>query len=322
MSIWAQMNCIPRAGLEMWNHHEAGVSTNGHMADYSGNARHLTVGSNQPVITPDVINDEPAWYWDGTKSGLQNGTTINAKHIFLLAGHELAAFTQQRGLLTGVTSGDALLSEASGTKFVNSSPTLYRRNGVTFAAANMQAPMVSVGILEAVFSAGISPNGTVLGEHGSVGGRRWKGWATDLIVYSRVLSEIEVYHIYRYYAWRYWLWQISGGLNVWPFLANKSRGYEQDREYYLSEPYSGETTALLRGEPKESFLLSFTNRTQAEFLAARQFHRTHYPNTKFVYRDHRFRPYRETVVKFTSQLREQGSDVSMRFNYSFEISEA
>lgn len=108
---------------------------------------------------------------------------------------------------------------------------------------------------------------------------------------------------------------------VFPYFSNKTRTSQLDREHYLSEPYSGDPKALVRGQPKRVFTLTFLNRTQAEFLAAETFWISHYPLTTFTFNDYRFFPARAHTVRFISPLREQGNDVTLRFNYSFDVIE-
>src|SRR5262249_48970060 len=110
-------------------------------------------------------------------------------------------------------------------------------------------------------------------------------------------------------------------LDVFPYVADRVRTLEMDQEHFVSEPYSGDPKVLTRGNFRRGFALIFTTRTQAEYLAAETFFSAHPPPTHFIFRDYRFLPYRESEVMFTSTFKEQGSQVSLRFSYSFEIKE-
>lgn len=96
---------------------------------------------------------------------------------------------------------------------------------------------------------------------------------------------------------------------------------QRSLENYESEPYSGDPKVLVRGTAKRAFTLIFTGRSQAEYDAAETFWLTHYPRVTFTFRDYRFYPARDFSAYITSQFREQGSETSGRFNYSFDIAE-
>ena len=109
--------------------------------------------------------------------------------------------------------------------------------------------------------------------------------------------------------------------DVFPFQIDRTRTGAWDKEHYESNPYSGPTKVLERGNIVGSYSLIATVRTQAEFDAAKAFHASHLTPTAFYYRDYRYYPYRDVLVKFASGFREQGSQVSLRFNYSFDVVE-
>jgi hypothetical protein len=92
-----------------------------------------------------------------------------------------------------------------------------------------------------------------------------------------------------------------------------SPAYRVDRTHDLK--------ALVRGSFLSGYSLPFLLRQEEEFTAAKAFYEQHHPITPFVIRDYRFYPYQEVTVRIASPFREQGSDVSLRFNYSFDVVE-
>jgi hypothetical protein len=332
MTDWTKKN-IPRADLLAWHMHEPDVSANNSVLDYSGNALNLSCGAgNSPVIqTIAAINGQPAWYFNGSRDPLAStsSTGQGVKHAFILCSHEDATFNELRGVLSGKTSNVILVSNNTGDTFFDPSSfgfgaTVYRKNDFIFANNNAKAPMSGTwALIELSFVTGGSIDGIQVGQQTTITARKWKGWWADQLVYSAVKNEASRRFIYEYYAQRYWVWQQdSAGRYVFPFAANKTRSLERDKEHYLSEPYDGDPKALVRGSYKNRYELPFLIRDQEELDAAKAFYDQHFPLTKFVFRDYRYYPYRDTVVRINSPFREQGSDVSYRFNYSFEVIEA
>ena len=109
--------------------------------------------------------------------------------------------------------------------------------------------------------------------------------------------------------------------DVFPFQIDRTRSAGYDKEHYESNPYSGPTKVLERGNIIGSYSLVATVRTQAEWDTVKAFQAAHLTPTPFYYRDYRYYPFRDVLVKFASSLREQGSQVSLRFNYSFDVVE-
>ena len=109
--------------------------------------------------------------------------------------------------------------------------------------------------------------------------------------------------------------------DLFPYFPDRTRSASFDQERYESEPYSGSVKVLVRGTYHGKYSLPFTNRTQAEYDAAKAFHAAHRPPTTITYRDVRFYPYRDVTVKIVSAFREVGTMVSMRFSYTFDVEE-
>jgi hypothetical protein len=315
--------------MEAWHMFEAGHSGDSVINDYSGNDRHVNAtGLNPPVLTSDLVYGQPGWYFNGsTTDPLYYTGSVTWKHLFILASAEGTTFNQNRGLVSGPTSGDALTSNNSGDTFFNfgfGSDYQYRKSGVAFAESNQKAPMSATHqILELRRTAGVTMDGIQIGKQRNLAGRIWKGWFFEDLMYSVEKTDLEVFNVYRYFAMRYQVWQIDAttGLYVFPFAADRTLDSETDKENYLSEPYDGDAKALTRGSFKGRYSLPFSTREQEEFDAARAFHAQHYPLGEFVYRDYAFYPYKEVRVRFASPFRRHGSNVTFRFNYSFDIVE-
>lgn len=324
--FWNKMNIVPQSSLEAWHMYEEGVSSNILVQDYSGHGRHLTVGAgNSPVLTDGIINGLPAWYMNGSRDPLTYTGSVTAKHIFIVASYELAAFPGYKGLLSSLSAGNMLTSNNSGDKFYQfGAGYKYRMADLGYSLDNQKAPMNGTfAVIELVLpGAGSALDGLRVGQEAADTARRWKGWFAELLVYSTEQSDLVRCRLYEYFAMRYKLWQkTASAQNIFPFPSNRSRNIEIDREHYLSDPYSGSSKALIRGDFIQASQWPFALRLQAEYEAAESFHQEHYPLTHFVMRDWRFTPPRDVVSRFSSPLREQGSDVTYRFNYSFDTIE-
>lgn len=331
---WKNMNLIPMHDMAFWHMYEQGVSTQQLCKDYSGNGRDLTCTLvNRPTINTNALNGNPGWYWDGaTKIPLAwTGSTLNGlKHIFVVASADEATFAIDRGLLSGAATFGVLVGQVSTNKFYDLSgifgsyiPSLA---DVQYSVSTFPGPMSgNFAVIELQSTTGFSLDGIQVGRDRNFTGpsRIWQGYWFEQMAYTTQLTDPERWKIYQYFAMRYWLWQqkTAGGLDVFPFPANKARASQLDQEHFLSEPYMGDPAALVRGNAKSAYTLPFTTRTQAEYEAAEQFHKTHYPVTHFNYRDFRFNPYRDKECAIVSPFREQGSEVTYRFNYAFDIAE-
>lgn len=323
---WKNMNVIPFADLEGWHMHEPGVSTNRLAKDYSGKGRDIQSALlNQPTLTANVLNGQSGWYFNGTATvPMQWSGSVNIKHAFVVCSADEATTTQYRGLLSGITTGDILTLNITSNLFYDFSASAFRKADVSYAANAQAGPMSgSFAVIEIIYNAGVAMDGLQVGLQRNQAGRIWKGYWLENICYSAIKNDFERLRIYQYLAMRYYLWQqkTAGGLDVFPFAANKARSSELEQEHFLSEPYSGTPAALVRGDDKRAFTLPFTTRTQAEYEATEEFHKTHFPVTHFNFRDFRFYPARDSECMITSPLREQGSEVSFRFNYAFDVAE-
>lgn len=317
---WKNMNVVPMADIEMWHQYEAGVSGHNIIYDYSGKNRTITCGAgNAPVLTPNVYNSQPGWYFNGSRDPLAWSGSVTLKHVFILMSLDEATFTTERGVLSGLTAGDILVTNSSGTYFYDLSADTYRKSDVVYPAASQSAPVNGAfALVEIVYNAGVSMDGLQVGKQRTLA-RNHKGYFFEQLGYSGIKNDFERLRIYRYFAMRYQAWpKVASGLNVFPFPADRVNGQELDREHYLSEPYDGDLKALVRGDFKSGFECPFTLRIEPEYNAAVAFYKEHYPLTNFILRDYRYIDPRDTQVRFGSSVKEQGSNVTYRFNYTFD----
>jgi hypothetical protein len=214
---WHELGLVPTANMAFWHQYEAGVSGHDFVADYSGNARNLAGGTVDPVLQTNVVYGQPAWYFDGINTDPLGWTGANSNpvHMFVLAAAEGASFNLNRGLLTGVTVGDLLTSNNTGTTFfdlgVTPDPT-YKKSGVTYAENNMQAPMNGLfELIEYIANAGAwAPNGIQVGRQRDIAGRIWKGWWADQMGFTSQLSNTDLRRVLLYYSLRYGVHLVAG----------------------------------------------------------------------------------------------------------------
>jgi hypothetical protein len=213
---WHQLGLVPTTNMAFWHQYEAGVSGHDTVADYSGNARNLAGGTVDPVLGTNLLNGQPAWYFNGsTTDPLKWTGAISVVHMFVLAAAEGAAFDLNRGLLTGVTSGDLLTSNNTGTTFFDLGITpdpAYKKSGVTYAENNMQAPMNSrFELIEYIANAGAwTPDGIQVGRQRDIAGRIWKGWWADQMGFTGELGVTARRRVLLYYALRYGVHLVTG----------------------------------------------------------------------------------------------------------------
>lgn len=324
---WNKFDFLPKKDLEAWHHYVPGATGHTAVFDYSGNDRTLySDPSNTSYLVSDVAGGQPGLYLPGDQSPLVYSGSITIQHIFCVCSYELATFPNNNGILSAPSIYGLLIGGgAATTKFFDTPEfpgKIYRKNGVTFAENNMQAPMnQQFSVLELILAEPITLTGLQIGQDRGFTDRKWTGYFFENISFSSIKNETERKRIYEYFAMRYQIWrQNSSGTNIFPFVADRVRSVEREREHYLSTPYSGAKKALVRSINRE-MQLPFNLRHPSEFEAAEKFHDQHYPLTDFIYEDYNYYPFKNRTLNFNSSLKEKGSDVSHRFNYSFDVVE-
>jgi len=320
---------VPKNNLQAWFAANKSITDSGLMLpDLSMNSRHVAASTNLPAIQNNKLNGFPALYWDGTKNPLTYLGNLTMRHLFIVCAYDGATFANYQGIISGATE-PILEGHIGQTKFFDNTYAIYGdfrfyKSFVSFPESNQQAKMSGAfAIYEIQYPTGLNLTGINIGQDRNISIGRWKGWFCESMIYSEVLNDLLREKIYYYLALKYQLWrQNSDDLNIFPFYANKTRTAQRKKEAYLSEPYDGDLKALVRGNYKRGFELPFNLRPQEEFLAAENFHSQHFPLQKFIFRDTRFYPARDSVVRLNSDFNESGSDVTFRFNYSFNVTEA
>jgi hypothetical protein len=239
---WTNTGLLPTSGLEAWHQYDPDYGLlNSVIYDYSGHSRDLaSTGAHDPIATANVINGQPGWYFNGTNTTPLKWTgALNPKHVFILASAQESTFPSYRGLLSGVTAGDALTSNNSGTKFFDfglGSAYAYRKNDVSYANSNLQAPMSgAMGLMEIQSSSGLGFDGIQIGLQRNLAGRIWKGYFVEQLIYSRVLTTAERKRVMLYFNLKFK--QYNAGLPLY-FPSDDFVPYKRRRFYAEPPMYS------------------------------------------------------------------------------------
>lgn len=244
---WQATGLLPTSGMQAWHQYQEGDSENGICLDYSGNARDLGAASNEPVLTADVLYGHHGWYFNGSRTPLTFTGAVTAKHVFILASFEDAAFTINRGLLSGVTSGDILVSEVSGTQWTDLGLVgdfIYRKSDTLFPNASLEAPMNGAfALMDVRLASGVALDGIQIGQqrdydgvaHGGAAARRHKGYFIEQIIYNRVLSAAEIKRVHLYFNLKYSQYKV--GLPLY-FPSDEFMNFKRRRFYAEPPMYS------------------------------------------------------------------------------------
>jgi hypothetical protein len=204
---WLATEIIPDALA--WYQYQYGGSAGQVIYDSIG-SKHLECAvSGAPVLTENVIGNQPGWYFDGTSNPLAWTGSVTVKHVFILASNEDATFDGYQGLLTGVTSGDVLVGDSGQTTFFDLGiGNVYTNEGIDYAEANQQAPMSgSFRLMEVSNSDGILLDGIQVGQQRSLTARKWKGHFVEMILFDRILTRDEVRRVRLYFNIKFGEWQ-------------------------------------------------------------------------------------------------------------------
>lgn len=322
---------VPTSGLLAWHKYEAGVSGHHIIYDYSGNSRTIQCSiGNEPVLTTNVINGRPAWYFNGSRDPLVYTGALTPKHIFVLAAYADATFPvsggagEYAGLLSGKdTANNAILiGDPTTTKFYDAgygSTHEYRKRDVLLTNANMQAGMSnSFAIYEVRYPTGWALDGIQVGKDRTFANRKWKGYFVEQMMFDRILSDAEIFDVYEYFAIMFQVWkQDAAGLNVFPFNPNWARPLTTGKRVLSSVSVSGAFKGRSKGTRKIGIEPTFETRTPEEYDTAVDFWDDHHPGTSFIYRDGAFSPPRDTEMRFTSDMPQTATD-TRDITYSFQ----
>lgn len=206
---WVSTELISGLSPIAWHQYQYGGSDNHIIYDSSGNERTL-VGdpADAPVLTTNVVGNQPAWYFDGTKDPLVFTGSVTIKHAFVLASNDDATFDGYQGLLTGPTSGDVLVGDDATTKFFNLGiGNDYTKEAVDYVESNQQAPMGGFQLLEVKNTTGITLDGIQVGQQKADGTRLWKGYFAEMILFDYALTRDEIRRVRLYFNLKFGEWR-------------------------------------------------------------------------------------------------------------------
>lgn len=248
---WRNTGLLPTSGQLAWHQYEMGVSGNEVILDYSGNNRHISCAlGSEPALQTNVLYGLPGWYFNGTNTPLKYTGAITPKHVFILASCEAAAFNLNRGLLSGVTTGDLLVSEATGTKWTDlglGANFVYRKSDILYANNNLQAPVNGAfALMEVQSASGLTFDGIQVGQqtdwngvaHGGATARRHKGWFIEQIIYNRILTDAEILRVKLYFNLKFSQYKV--GLPIY-FPSDNFMNFKR-RRFYAEPPMCAKIT--------------------------------------------------------------------------------
>lgn len=242
---WKDTKLLPTSGMIAWHQYEAAVSGNEIIYDYSGNGNDISnVATNAPVLTANVFNGHPAWYFNGTTTiPLRRTLSCNPKHIFILASNDEATFSQYRGLISGRSSGDGLVTDTVGSsKWLDlglGADFIYKKTDVLYANSDLQAPINGdFALMEVKSAAGLNWDGIQIGRHKTNATYLHKGYWVEHIIYDRVLTEAEQLRVKLYFNLKFALYRDSFPL----YFPSDNFIDLKRRRFYAEPPMYGKIT--------------------------------------------------------------------------------
>ncbi len=305
ISKWTGFGFVPKNGLELWNMLDA--SADGATAyDFSGNGRDLTASSSAPSLqTIPAINNQRAAYFSGSGNPLKYTGNFTLKHFFIVAAFEPAQFTEYSGLLTGAafSGNDILVGNPASANFLNFGYTnfQYRRSDVPLAPSGQKASTAAVfAVIEGVLPVGFAMDGITVGQQRGQANTKWRGWFSEMLGWSRVLTGCERMDVYRHLAMKYNLWrQMADGINIFPFANDKKISAAPSKVILESQSISGAYKARTKSGLIRSFDAGYTGRRQEEFEAAEVFADQHFPGRRLIFEDNSVYPPRQYSARMT-----------------------
>lgn len=219
---WIDSGLVPVSGCEAWHSVVVGETGDNIIYDYSGNGRTAvcTAGANAPVVQANILNGEPAIYFDRAAGRLPLKYTgaVSAKHVFCLASYQDATFANFDGILTGISTTPLLIGNSGTNKFfhiTDNNPYNFFHNSAVKSSGDETAPVSGkFALSEQIFTNSLTLTGLQIGQDRADTTRKWKGWFAESIVFSRILTERERLGVYLYFNLKYALFNL--GVNSLP----------------------------------------------------------------------------------------------------------
>lgn len=284
--------------------------------DLSGNGRHLTAASSQPVINTPAINSKKSILWDGTKNPLVYSGQLEIRCGFIVV--KIAeAFSDYLGLLTDLTNNGILVGKSGTNLFFDFLYPYYeyRLNDHIFPKEAAFAPIGAFAIIYFKFWKNLIIDGIQLGQDRGDTSRKFNGEVAALALYNRNFCESEVRNMVAAFSNSY---QIAV-YDAFPYSGSKTDSGE--RSPIILSDDQPEPITRIKYAPRESFNLNFNDRSQTEYEAAKAYHETHYPYPTMLYRDYQHIPPVDFNIRITSAFQKSGAP-GYRFNYGFSAIES
>lgn len=205
---WVSTELITGLSPLAWYQYTPAVSGHEIIYDSIGDM-HIQTGGTPPVLTEDVVNGHPAWYFDGASDPLVWNGSATIGHGFVFASQEDATFDGYQGLLSAPTIGDVLVGQTGANKFfdLGLSGFEYTRSGTLYDDSNQLAPVSgNFALMEVSSTVGIGMNGIQVGQQRDFVDRRWKGHFAEMILFDRVLTAVELRRVRLYFNIKFGEW--------------------------------------------------------------------------------------------------------------------
>jgi hypothetical protein len=259
---WYPLNDVTSAG---------NIST---VTDYAGNHDLEDTGSSNPNYALNGLGGRPYILFNSEDPLVDSApSSYTAKTMAVLAAYTGgtvfgAGATDYNGLISyaAPSTNDPILVGDDGTTqwYDYTQPTPYYLNGIFYADASMEAPMVDAGIVQISYSTGWSfdaSNYLQIGKDRGFANRTWQGPIYELMVFDKVLSTQERLGLDLYFNLKFNLYAELGiGLT---FPSPSVTGIDWAR--YRKVPRNWGTVTIAHTYEDESKTFSDTSDTPPQF---------------------------------------------------------
>lgn len=331
---------IPTDGLVVWHSlDQQGVEAGDDVEIVTDENAHIfdvTAGFNHPLWDENIFGDKFVVFSgadDPLLSAVDIGAAINVKHLFVIASFDGAAFDDTNGLLSQHVAANGIFAgTTAGTKFFDFSlPAIeYRKSGIVYAAANMQAPMSNIPeLIELKYPTGFDFENLQIGKDRDFAGRLWKGKYLGMAGFSRVLSSTEVDRIRLYANLKTRIWQTLGqtlqfptpeiifGLPTYSHFKMEEFKFEQITHSHTYDDLR-RSFNVLNTLPPRRWTIGFSNISAAKAQVLDAFSENVGINRTFNFWDYK-RSKMETGVRIENYTRSHQGHMSFKNQCSFSL---